>query len=115
MPTAEEVQYIQDHEDDGLEEVLVALPSLSNFMANLHPLGSLLESHVNLSQATRTLEKLIAKLKERGVKVHVVRDVLSAVADMGVRLELEDLAAQSLTYFLDKTSDASLITPVEGP
>eukprot|EP00882_Tetradesmus_deserticola_P013240 GHRQ01014040.1.p1 GENE.GHRQ01014040.1~~GHRQ01014040.1.p1 ORF type:complete len:341 (+),score=165.52 GHRQ01014040.1:150-1025(+) len=71
-------------------------------MGGLHPRGSLYERPVNIDIAKAQHAGFREVLREHGVRVLTVREILAFGVEerMGARVELEDLAAGTLTYRL---------------
>lgn len=93
----------QEGENDHAEVVVVFEPEgTSLMMGGLHPRASLFEKPVNLEAAKASHSEFRRVMREHGVKVLTVRDILSyGVEDhVGARVELEDLAMKALNYEL---------------
>lgn len=71
----------------------------------LHPIGSLYEKPVNLTDAAQQHLNFCKLLEDHGIRVLKVRDILSYGVETSLRerLALEDLAAECLTYRLEPT------------
>jgi arginine deiminase len=94
---------IQEDEDDPAEVVIVCEPEGATLMmGGLHPRGSLYERPVNIESARLQHAHFRQVLREHGVRVLTVREILAFGADshMGARADLEDLAMTALTYVL---------------
>eukprot|EP00128_Syssomonas_multiformis_P005459 Colp12_sorted_trinity150504_noHs@29547 len=107
---------LQVHENDKASAVIVHMAGLGNFMGNLHPIGSLHDSVVDMGQANKCQNNLIHALEKIGITVHSVKDLLAHGSNdnMRNRLQLEELACESLVYRLDERSDSTLVTPFES-
>eukprot|EP00871_Galdieria_phlegrea_P001982 jgi/Galph1/2785/GphlegSOOS_G1439.1 len=90
----------QQHEDDFAKVIFVCCPSLPKFMGALHPAGALYAQPVNLKQAIDQHNAFRMLLKRQGIKTLEVSEVLEHDTETSVnaRIELEELAAASLTY-----------------
>lgn len=94
---------VQEDEDDPAEVVIVCEPEGATLMmGGLHPRGSLYERPVNIESARAQHAHFRQVLREHGVRVLTVREILAFGADshMGARADLEDLAMTALTYVL---------------
>ncbi|GBF90210.1 arginine deiminase [Raphidocelis subcapitata] len=92
---------VQEDEDDEAQMVIVCEPEGSSLMmGGLHPRGSLFERPVNIESAKAHHAHFRQVLREHGVRVLTVREILAHGVDehMGARLALERLAAATLTY-----------------
>lgn len=69
-------------------------------MGGLHPRASLYEKPVNLEEAKRAHAEFRRVMRDKGVRVLTVREILAYGASdhVGARMELEDLAMNALTY-----------------
>lgn len=91
----------QEHEDEMAEVILVCEPDTSSLiMGGLHPRGSLYERPVNIESARAQHAEFRRVLREEGVKVLTVRDILAynIQENMSARVDLEELAADAMTY-----------------
>lgn len=94
---------VQEHENQVAEVVVVCEPEgTSLMMGGLHPRASLFERPVNLESSRKAHRTFREVLREMGVHVLTVREVLAfAVEDhVGARVQLEDVAMTSLVYTL---------------
>lgn len=94
---------VQIHEDDEAEVVLVSEPEgTSLVMGGLHPRASLYERPINLEVSRHQHENFRKVLREHGIKVLTVKEVLAHDVErhVGARVQLEDLAMKVLTYVL---------------
>lgn len=97
------VKAIQESENDKAEIVIVCEPEgMSLQMGGLHPRASLYEKPVNLEAAKQAHAEFRRVMREKGVRVLTVREILAfGTADhVGARVELEEFAMQALTYRL---------------
>jgi hypothetical protein len=95
---------IQEHENEIAEVVIVCEPESSSLtMGSLHPRGSLYERPINIDSAKTMHGEFRRVLREHGLRVLTVREILAYGTDehMGARVELEDLAMDAMTYELD--------------
>jgi arginine deiminase len=71
-----------------------------SLQGGLHPRASLYERPVNLDSAKQTHSNFRHVLREHGVKVLTVREILAyGVEDhIGARVDLEKMAMRALTY-----------------
>ncbi|GMH40790.1 hypothetical protein BSKO_08694 [Bryopsis sp. KO-2023] len=93
----------QQHENDVAEVILVCEPEgTSLMMGGLHPRASLYERPVNLDDSRAQHAKFREVLREQGVRVLTVREVLLYAVErhVGARVALEDLGMKALTYKL---------------
>eukprot|EP00906_Rhabdomonas_costata_P030672 RCo043365 len=98
----------QNHENDVAELVIVCKPSLPRMMGTLHPAASLYEKPVNIPQADLQHDRFKKMIQDFGIKVMDVREVLADIGDsVKLRVQLEDLAARSLTYVFDHNDGES--------
>ena len=91
----------QEHENEPAEVVIVCEPEgTSLMMGGLHPRASLYERPVNLEAAKAAHAEFRWVMREAGVKVLTVRDILSygVRSHMGARVDLELLAMRALSY-----------------
>lgn len=90
----------QVHENDIAKVVIVCEPDLPKMMGALHPLGSLYERPVNLDVSKKQHTEFRNLLRSHGCRVLTVREILKFGTERSVsaRLELEDMAAKSLSY-----------------
>jgi arginine deiminase len=96
-----EIKAIQEDEDEVAECVIVCEPEgTSLMMGGLHPRGSLYERPVNIDTAKTQHANFRQVLRDHGVRVLTVREILAFGVDehMGARCDLEDVAMDSLTY-----------------
>ena len=96
-------QAIQESENDKAEIVIVCEPEGTSLqMGGLHPRASLYEKPVNLEAAKQAHAEFRRVMREKGVRVLTVREILSYGANdhVGARVELEEFAMQALTYAL---------------
>ncbi|KAK9829371.1 hypothetical protein WJX72_005446 [[Myrmecia] bisecta] len=96
-----EFRACQEHENDSAEVVIVCEPQgTSLMMGGLHPRASLYERPVNLDGASRAHSEFREVMREAGLKVLTVRDILAYGVEqhIGARVELEELALKALTY-----------------
>ncbi|PSC74328.1 Arginine deiminase [Micractinium conductrix] len=101
------VKAIQESENDRAEICIVCEPEgMSLQMGGLHPRASLYEKPVNLEAAKQAHAEFRRVMREKGVKVLTVREILSygTANHVGARVELEDFAMQALTYRLAEGS-----------
>lgn len=94
----------QVHEDDPARVVLVFEPlGTSLMMGGLHPRASLFERPINMESAQEAHERFRTVLRDHGIKVLTVREVLAHRVDVhvGARLDLEKMAAEALTYTME--------------
>ncbi|CAL8463141.1 g2675 [Coccomyxa elongata] len=100
-PFEHDAPAIQEHENEPAEVVIVCEPEgTSLMMGGLHPRASLYERPVNLDSAKAAHSEFRRVMREHGVKVLTVRDIMKyGVHDhMGARVELEELATKALKY-----------------
>jgi len=93
-------------------------PALPNWMGSCHPNGSLYEKPLNLRAAQHEHLKFREVLESNGCIVRTVREILAQDCDVDVmaRVELEELAMNSMTYELTKSHnglDDSELTSTE--
>lgn len=94
---------IQVHEDEEAEVVLVCEPEgTSLMMGGLHPRASLYDRPINLEVSRSQHQNFRKILRDYGLKVLTVREVLAYGVErhVGARMELEDLAMKVLKYSL---------------
>ncbi|KAK9805881.1 hypothetical protein WJX73_000501 [Symbiochloris irregularis] len=107
VPTA-----CQQHENEPAEVVIVCEPEgTSLMMGGLHPRASLYERPVNLDAARASHAEFRRVMREAGLRVLTVREILSfGVGDhIGARVELEELAMKALSYnFAEGFKEADL-------
>jgi arginine deiminase len=97
------MQAVQESENDKAEIVIVCEPEGASLqMGGLHPRASLYEKPVNLDAAKAAHAEFRRLMRENGVRVLTVREILAyGVHDhVGARVELERFAMQALTYSL---------------
>lgn len=97
------VKAIQESENDKAEIVIVCEPEgMSLQMGGMHPRASLYEKPVNLEAAKQAHAEFRRVMREKGVRVLTVREILAfgTVDHVGARVELEGFAMQALTYRL---------------
>jgi arginine deiminase len=107
---------LQDHENERAEIVIVCEPEGSSLMmGGLHPRGSLYERPVNIDSAKAMHAEFRRVLRENGVKVLTVREILAYNVEehIGDRVDLEEVAMQALTYELFPGSDIDSITETD--
>jgi hypothetical protein len=95
---------MQEHENEIAEVVIVCEPESSSLtMGSLHPRGSLYERPINIDSAKTMHADFRRVLREHGLRVLTVREILAYGTDehMGARVELEDIAMEAMTYELD--------------
>ncbi|GFR49721.1 hypothetical protein Agub_g11877 [Astrephomene gubernaculifera] len=100
---------VQEHENEVAEVVIVCEPEQASLMmGGLHPRGSLYERPVNIDTAKQQHAEFRKVLREHGVRVLTVREILAHHVDtnMSARVDLEELAFQALTYVMAPGSDA---------
>lgn len=93
----------QQSENDRAEIVIVCEPEGTSLqMGGLHPRASLYEKPVNLEAAQKAHAEFRRVMRDKGVKVLSVREILAfgTVDHVGARVELEDFAMCALTYKL---------------
>lgn len=103
LTEADDAISVQEHENEQAEIVIVCEPQgTSLMMGGLHPRASLYERPVNLDAAKAAHAHFRRVMREAGVKVLTVRDILAyGVEDhMGARVELEEMAMKALRYEL---------------
>lgn len=91
------MQGIQESENDTAEIVIVCEPEGNSLqMGGLHPRASLYEKPVNLDAAKKAHAEFRRVMRERGVRVLTVREILAYGVEhhVGARVELEDFAVQ---------------------
>eukprot|EP00798_Chlamydomonas_sp_ICE-L_P013898 gene13898-19825_t len=91
----------QEHENELAELVIVCEPEQASLMmGGLHPRGSLYERPINIDIAKAQHAEFRHQLREHGVKVLTVREVLSynVEENISARVDLEDLACSALVY-----------------
>ncbi|KAL4539920.1 hypothetical protein Ndes2437B_g01739 [Nannochloris sp. 'desiccata'] len=94
---------IQEGENDRAEIVIVCEPEgMSLQLGGLHPRASLYEKPVNLEAAKNAHAEFRRIMRNNGVRVLTVREILAfgTTEHVGARSELEDFAMQALTYKL---------------
>lgn len=94
---------VQEDENEVAEVVVVCEPEGATLtMGGLHPRGSLYERPVNIDSAKAQHTTFREVLRAHGISVLTVREILAFGVEerMGARVELEDLAASTLTYKL---------------
>ncbi|KAF8072641.1 CPN20 [Scenedesmus sp. PABB004] len=92
---------VQEDENEVAEVVIVCEPEGATLtMGGLHPRGSLYERPVNIDSAKAQHAAFREVLRAHGVRVLTVREILAFGVEerMGARVELEELAADTLTY-----------------
>uniref|UniRef100_A0A7S0ZC49 Arginine deiminase n=2 Tax=Timspurckia oligopyrenoides TaxID=708627 RepID=A0A7S0ZC49_9RHOD len=96
----------QCHEVDVARMVIICGPGMGKMMGALHPAGSLYERPTNNVEVEKEYKCFREMMEENGVKVFDVREILAQDCNksVGARLELEDMAAKSLTYAYDETA-----------
>jgi arginine deiminase len=98
---------VQEDEDDPAEVVIVCEPEGATLMmGGLHPRGSLYERPVHIEQARLQHAHFRQVLREHGVRVLTVREILAfgAESHVGARADLEDLAMTALAYVLGRAA-----------
>ncbi|KAL6776838.1 ADI1 [Auxenochlorella protothecoides x Auxenochlorella symbiontica] len=96
---------VQESENDRAEIVIVCEPEGTSLqMGGLHPRASLYEKPVNLEAAKTAHAEFRNVMREKGVRVLTVREILAYGTEdhVGARVDLEDFAVQALTYQLAK-------------
>lgn len=94
---------MQESENDRAEICIVCEPEGTSLqMGGLHPRASLYEKPVNLEAAKRAHAEFRAVMRDKGVRVLTVREILAyGVEDhIGARVDLEEFAMGALTYRL---------------
>jgi arginine deiminase len=97
------LQATQESENDRAEIVIVCEPEGTSLqMGGLHPRASLFEKPVNLEAAKAAHAEFRRIMRENGVRVLTVREIMAYGAGdhVGARVELEEFAMQALTYRL---------------
>lgn len=100
---------VQEHENEVAEVVIVCEPEQASLMmGGLHPRGSLYERPVNIDTAKQQHSEFRNVLREHGVRVLTVREILAYNVDtnMSARVDLEELAFSALTYVMAPGTDA---------
>lgn len=95
----------QTSENDRAVTAIVCAPStLSKMMGSLHPAGALYEKPVNTSLARASHDAFVARLRQNGIEVYDVRDILTnkIAWSVGDRIALENLAFNCLKYVFDR-------------
>lgn len=95
----------QESEMDAAAVVIVAEPSMDVFMCSLNPAGSLYEVPLDMDQSVAEHKNYQEVLRRHGCTVYRVIDILTMEGSTpeeqaATRADLEDLAAQALTYTL---------------
>uniref|UniRef100_A0A7S0UQV8 Arginine deiminase n=1 Tax=Polytomella parva TaxID=51329 RepID=A0A7S0UQV8_9CHLO len=94
---------IQEHENETAEIVIVCEPEQSSLMmGGLHPRGSLYERPVNIDSAKAMHGEFRKVIREHGVKVLTVREILAynVESTVSARVDLENLAFSAMKYEL---------------
>eukprot|EP00878_Enallax_costatus_P010464 GHUV01010925.1.p1 GENE.GHUV01010925.1~~GHUV01010925.1.p1 ORF type:complete len:467 (+),score=159.73 GHUV01010925.1:196-1596(+) len=107
---------VQEDENEVAEVVIVCEPEGATLMmGGLHPRGSLYERPVNIDIAKAQHAAFREVLRAHGVRVLTVREILAFGVEerMGARVELEDLAANTLTYKLAEGHQLSDLTKAD--
>lgn len=97
------IRAVQESENDQAEIVIVCEPEGQSLqMGGLHPRASLYEKPVNLEAAKQAHAEFRRVMRDMGVRVLTVREILAygAGQHVGARVELEGFAMQALTYKL---------------
>ncbi|KAK2079528.1 hypothetical protein QBZ16_001922 [Prototheca wickerhamii] len=97
------IQAVQESENDRAEIVIVCEPEGSSLqMGGLHPRASLYEKPVNLDAAKAAHAEFRKVMRDKGVRVLTVREILAYGTEdhVGARVDLEEFAMQALTYEL---------------
>lgn len=108
---------VQEDEDEVAEVVIVCEPEGATLtMGGLHPRGSLYERPVNIDSAKAQHATFREVLRAHGVRVLTVREILAFGVEerMGARVELEELAADTLTYKLAEGHAASDLSEADA-
>lgn len=98
---AGQLKAVQEHENDVAEVIIVSEPEgTSLMMGGLHPRGSLYERPVNIERAKSMHAEFRNLMRDHGVKVLTVREILAFGVNehVGARIDLEELAMEALTY-----------------
>ncbi|DBB16407.1 TPA: hypothetical protein ACH3X3_014694 [Trebouxia sp. C0006] len=109
---------VQEHENETAEIVIVCEPQgTSLMMGGLHPRASLYERPVNLDAAKYAHAEFRQVMRDAGVKVLTVREILSygVVNHMGARVELEEMAMTALTYSMDEGVEITELREEDRP
>ena len=91
------MQAVQESENDKAEIVIVCEPEgMSLQMGGLHPRASLYEKPVNLDSAKKAHAEFRRVMREKGVRVLTVREILAYGTEdhIGARVALEDFAME---------------------
>lgn len=89
------LQAVQESENDTAEICIVCAPEGTSLqMGGLHPRASLYEKPVNLDAAQKAHAEFRRVMRDNGVRVVTVREILAYGVDdhMGARVELEQFA-----------------------
>jgi len=95
------VHWAQESENEAAQVAVLCAPGVPSFVASLHPHGALFERPFNLSEACAHHAGFVDALRERGVRVHLVGDVLRRSA----LPQLRRLASARLHYRLSEDLD----------
>lgn len=107
-------QAIQEGENDRAEIVIVCEPEgMSLQLGGLHPRASLYEKPVNLEAAKGAHAEFRRIMRQNGLRVLTVREILAYGTEehVGARAELEDFAMTALTYRLAEGAALDDIEP----
>ncbi|GIL80090.1 hypothetical protein Vretimale_12910 [Volvox reticuliferus] len=99
---------VQEHENEIAEVVIVCEPEQASLMmGGLHPRGSLYERPINIDTAKQQHAEFRKVLREHGVRVLTVREILAHNVDtnMSARVDLEELAFEALKYVMAQGHD----------
>lgn len=89
---------VQESENDKAEIVIVCEPEGQSLqMGGLHPRASLYEKPVNLEAAKQAHAEFRRVMRDMGVRVLTVREILAygAAVHVGARVELEGFGMQA--------------------
>eukprot|EP01134_Creolimax_fragrantissima_P003711 CFRG3711T1 len=101
----------QIHENDPISVIVTCSAALPKSMGAMHPAGSLYEKPVNINDTIEQHEAFKELLRDNGATVLDVKEILAEDTHkyVNARLDLENLAAEMLTYALDPSCDERLI------
>ncbi|MEW5307832.1 MAG: hypothetical protein WDW36_010207 [Sanguina aurantia] len=95
---------LQEHENEMAEIVIVCEPEQASLMmGGLHPRGSLYERPINIDSAKHMHSDFRTVLRQHGVRVLTVRDILAynVAENISARVDLEAMAFIAMTYSME--------------
>ncbi|KXZ51615.1 hypothetical protein GPECTOR_12g579 [Gonium pectorale] len=107
---------VQESENELAEVVIVCEPEQASLMmGGLHPRGSLYERPVNMDIAKQQHAEFRKVLREHGLRVLTVREILAHNIDtnMSARVDLEELVFEALTYKMAAGHETTALTEAD--